>query len=270
MASSTALAHTLTDEQLGDLLELMADADSVELKLTVPESDHYSVAATLGMDPLDAQIRQIYFFDTPDLRLNQHGVVLRARRVQGKSGDCVAKLRPLTPRTLSKSERRSSGFTVELDAMPEGYVCSGTMKRSVANADVRQVVAGARPLSALFSTKQRAFLYEHAPDGLVLDELSLLGPILVLKLKFDPEGYQRRLVAELWMYPDNSRVLELSTKCDPGEAFQVAAETRAFLSRRGVDLSGKQETKTLRALEFFAARLADSTARSDAPAIPGR
>jgi hypothetical protein len=69
------------------------------------------------MDPLEAQIRQVYFFDTPDLSLNQHGVVLRARRVQGKSGDCAVKLRPLTPRTLSKRERKSSGFTVELDAM---------------------------------------------------------------------------------------------------------------------------------------------------------
>ena len=33
----TAMAYTLTGEQLGELLELMADADSVELKLTVPE-----------------------------------------------------------------------------------------------------------------------------------------------------------------------------------------------------------------------------------------
>ena len=77
----------------------------------------------------------------------------------------------------------------------------------------------------------------------------------MLKLKFEPEGFERRLVAELWMYPDNSRVLELSTKCAPGEAFQVAAEARAFLSGRGVDLSGEQETKTAKALEYFAGRL---------------
>jgi hypothetical protein len=32
----------------------MADADSVELKLTVPESHHFSAAASLGIDPLDA------------------------------------------------------------------------------------------------------------------------------------------------------------------------------------------------------------------------
>jgi CYTH domain len=175
MTSPKAMTHTLTDEQLGELLELMADADSVELKVTVPESDQYSVAAALGMDPLEAQIRQVYFFDTPDLSLNQHGVVLRARRVRGKSGDCAVKLRPLTPRTLSKRERKSFGFTVELDAMPGGYVCSGTMKRSVGNMDVRQVVAGTRPLSALFSAKQRAFLSQHAPVGLALDKLSVLG-----------------------------------------------------------------------------------------------
>jgi inorganic triphosphatase YgiF len=37
------------------------------------------------MDPLDAQIGQVVFFDTPDLTLNTHGVVVRARRVQGKT-----------------------------------------------------------------------------------------------------------------------------------------------------------------------------------------
>ena len=60
------------------------------------------------------------------------------------------------------------------------------------------------------------------------------------------------MVAELWLYPDGSRVLELSTKCSPDDAFRVAAETRAFLAERGVDTSGEQETKTKKALEFYA------------------
>jgi hypothetical protein len=138
---------------------------------------------------------------------------------------------------------------VEVDAMPGGHVCSGSLKRAVGNVEVREVVHGDRPLGSLFSEPQREFLAEHAPDGPELEELSVLGPILVLKLKFEPEGFERQLVAELWMYPDNSRVLELSTKCEPGEAFQAAAEARAFLSGRGVDLSGEQETKTAKALE---------------------
>ena len=214
------------------------------------------MAAALGIDPLDAEIRQVYFFDTPDLRLYRQGVVVRARRVQGKDGDSVVKRRPVVPAEVPKKRRKSPGFKVEVDAMPGGHVCSGSLKESVGNADVREVVHGDRPLSSLFSEQQAEFLADHAPDGPALEELSVLGPIIVLKLKFEPEGFERRLVAELWMYPDNSRVLELSTKCDPGEAFQVAAEARAFLSGRGVDLSGEQETKTAKALEYFAGRLA--------------
>ena len=60
---------------------------------------------------------------------------------------------------------------------------------------------------------------------------------------------------ELWFYPDGSRILELSTKCAPTEGFQVAAETRAFLSSQGVDLLGEQQTKTKTALEYFSRNL---------------
>ena len=257
MPAATIATPTLSDAQLGDLLGLIKGADSAELKLTVPDEGHYATAVALGMDPLDAQIRQVYFFDTPDLTLNKRGVVIRARRVQRKGGDSVVKLRPVVPDALPKRLRKSSGFTVEVDAMPGGFVCSGTLKESVDNAHVREVVHGGGELRSLFSKQQREFLSSHAPDAPGLEELSVLGPILVLKLKFAPEGFERRLVAELWMYPDHSRVLELSTKCAPGEAFQAAAEARAFLSSRGVDLSGEQETKTLKALEYFAAGLTD-------------
>jgi hypothetical protein len=253
-ASAASAAPTISDEQLPEVLDLISDADSVELKLTVPESGHYEAARSLGMDSLDAEIRQVYFFDTPALDLNDAGVVMRARRVQRKGGDSVVKLRPVVPGELPEKLRSDAGFTVELDAMPGGYVCSGTLKRRVENADVREAVTGGGPVEALFSKRQRAFLAEHAPEGLVIEDLSVLGPILVLKLKFAPEDFGRRLVAELWTYPDGSRVLELSTKCAPGEAFQAAAESRAFLSGRGVDLAGGQETKTRKALEFFAAR----------------
>jgi hypothetical protein len=69
-----------------------------------------------------------------------------------------------------------------------------------------------------------------------------------------PPGLDRRLVAELWLYPDNSMILELSTKCAPSEALEVAGELRDFLTAAGVDLEGEQETKTRRALEFFTGR----------------
>ena len=139
--------------------------------------------------------------------------------------------------------------------MPGGFVCSGSMKRALGTTEVRDAVTGKQPIRKLFSKEQRTLYAAHAPEGLELDGLSILGLILVLKLKFSPKGYDRKLVAELWLYPDNSMILELSTKCAPAEAFQVAAETRAFLTKRDIDLSGEQETKTKKALEFFSERL---------------
>jgi hypothetical protein len=258
MATATEGRPALSDADLLELLALIKGADSVELKLTVPESDQVSAVHRLGMDPLDAQIRQVFFFDTPELTLYRHGVVPRARRIQQKASDSVIKLRPVVPAELPKAVRKSPAFGVEVDAMPGGFVCSGSLKGTLGTTEVREAALGTRRISTLFSKEQRAFYAEHAPAGLELDDLAVLGPIFVLKLKFALAGYPRRLVAEMWLYPDGSRVLELSTKCAPAEAFQVAAEARAFLSARGVDLSGEQETKTRKALDFFSAKLRES------------
>jgi hypothetical protein len=252
-----ARAPRLSDFELGELLALTKGADSVELKLTVPESTQRSAVLALGMDPLQAQIRQVFFFDTPELTLNQHGLVVRARRVQQRNDDSVVKLRPVVPEQIPATLRQSPAMVVEVDAMPGGYVCSATFKGALGTTDVLDVAAGQRPIRRLFSKDQRAFYAEHAPDGVGLDDLSIFGPINVFKLKFSPKDFGRRLVAEMWLYPDNSRILELSLKCPPSEMFQVAVETTAYLQGRGVDTSGDQQTKTTTALEFFAAELAN-------------
>jgi hypothetical protein len=254
-------ARRLTDAQLEEMLALTSHADSVELKLTVPDTEARSTVNALDMDPLEGQIRQVFFFDTPDLALNKQGVVVRARRVQGRGDDTVVKLRPIVPDELPPSVRKAKTMVVEVDAMPGGYVCSASFKGALGPGDaVKQVAAGNRAIRKLYSKEQRAFYAAHAPEGLALDDLSVLGPINVLKLKFTPKGFKRRLVAELWLYPDGERILELSTKCAPGEGFQVAAEMRAFLADRGVDLYGEQQTKTKTALDYFAKVLKEGAA----------
>jgi hypothetical protein len=241
----------LIDDRLAELLSLIREVDSVELKLTVPDSHHRSVVEALEMDALDAQIRQVWFFDTPDLALEGAGLVVRGRRVQGRGDDTVVKLRPVVPHELPDEVRASPSFTVEVDVLPGGSVCSGSLRAADRGSRVREALAGSRPLRTLFTKEQRSFYTAHAQAGLDLDELTPLGPILVLKLKFSPTGYDRRLVAELWNYPDGSRILELSTKCAPDEALSVGLEARSFLESRGVDLSGVQQTKTRTALELF-------------------
>jgi hypothetical protein len=250
MATSTGRS-TLSDEQLQEILGLIKGADSVELKLTVPEPSQRSTALALGLDPLQAEIRQVYFLDTPELLLDQHGLVVRARRSQKKGDDSVVKLRPVVPEHLDPDVRRCERFGVEVDAAPGGFVCSGSMKGMPTTGTVQEAASGARAPRKLFSKEQRAFFAAHAPDGVTLDDLTLYGPIFVLKLKYSPAGYDRRLVGEVWLYPDATRILELSLKCDPAETFQVAAEARAFLASKGVDLDGRQQMKTRTALEYF-------------------
>ena len=127
---------------------------------------------------------------------------------------------------------------------------------------------GRLAVSKLFAKDQRAFFATHAPKGIELDQLRVLGPTFILKSVFpaDLSGMgragERKMVAEMWLYPDGTRILELSTKCLPGEAFQVGMETRAYLAGRGIDLGATQTTKTRTALTFYAAQLR----AEDAPA----
>jgi hypothetical protein len=248
--TGTDASPKLLTPQLEELLGLVGDADSVELKLTVPDEDRQSAAAALGVDPLDARLRQVFFFDTPELALDQAGVVVRARRTQGAPDDTVVKLRPVVPSDLPADLRARKDFVVEVDAMPGSFVCSGSFK---GKADtVMETVAGGQRLRKLFSKPQRSFFAAHAPEGIDLDDLSVLGPVTALKLKLLPEGLDRKLAVELWLYPDGSRILELSTKCAPADWFEATTQSRDYLVGLGMNLSGEQATKTRAALEYFA------------------
>jgi hypothetical protein len=239
-------------DQFAELLKLVKGAKSVELKLTIPAESHRATIEALGIDPLDGQIRLVTFFDTPDLALSKAGVVVRVRRIQGKGADSVVKLRPIAPDDIPAELRRLPDFGVEVDAMPGGFVCSGSFKGSADPEQVKRASAGQSTPRKAFSKAQRAFYKTHAPEGLTIDDLSALGPIFVLKVPFTPKELAHKLVAELWLYPDGSRILELSTKCPPPDLPGVLTNVRRFLIERDVERHGEQQTKTKRALEFFA------------------
>jgi hypothetical protein len=260
---------SLWDEHLVPMLDVLELADSVELKVMIPDADHDWTMAALQIDPVEAQLREVVYYDTPDLVLHRHGLVVRVRRIQGARSDSVVKLRPVVPAEVSAKLRRARSFVIEIDALPTGFVCSGSFKGRPGFVDRAELLTGARPVRTLFSKAQWTFLAKHAPAGVDLDTLTLLGPITVHKLKFAPTGHARSLVAELWFYPDGSRILELSTRCEPVDVVAVATETKALLADRGVTLTGEQRTKTRMALEFFSQRVnaaSDASADTAAPA----
>jgi hypothetical protein len=131
-------------------------------------------------------------------------------------------------------------------------VCSGSFKGE-ARAAVLDTAVGKARLRKLFSKPQRAFFADHAPEGVELDDLSVLGPVHALKLKVSPKGMARRLAVEMWIYPDGTQIVELSTKCAPNEWLEVGIRSRDFLRDLGLDLTAEQATKTRTALEYFAA-----------------
>ena len=109
----------MNDKQLGAMLDTIKQSDSVELKATIPLPEQRAALLALGLDPLQAQVRLVYFFDTPTLALQKAGVVVRARRVQGKGEDTVVKLRPVVPTELPDEWRTSRSF----NAIAWGRAC---------------------------------------------------------------------------------------------------------------------------------------------------
>ena len=254
-AAESALAKPLSGDQVVAMFKLIKGANSVELKLSVPLTSHRATIKSIGLDPVEAQPRQAFFFDTPDLALNKAGVVVRARRTQGGTADTVIKLRPVDPSTIDPELRRSAAFKVEVDVMPGGFVCSASFKGVCTGKEVLDVTAGKMPLRKLFSKEQRAFFDAHAPAGITMDQLVILGPTFLLKAKHQPKDFDRPIVVEMWLYPDGARVLEVSTKCLPKEAFEFGDQFKAYLAAQGIVLGADQSAKTKSSLEYFSARL---------------
>ena len=74
MTTPTDEAPRLTDNQIADVMKLLKGADTVEMKVSIPTDAHRATIQGLPLDPVEAQPRQIWFFDTPDLTLNKAGI----------------------------------------------------------------------------------------------------------------------------------------------------------------------------------------------------
>jgi hypothetical protein len=248
------VVQSLSPQEMKNLLRLVKNSKSIEIKVSVPMGEHQRIALSMGIDPVEAEPRHVYFFDTNDQALNRAGLIVRARRIQGGIADTVVKLRPVDPVRIDAELKRSHAFKVEVDAMPDGtFICSASCKGDATGQEVLDVTEGRMPLRSLFSKQQRAYYEAHAPAGITLDSLRVKGPILVLRTKHRPKEFKRGVTVELWMWPDGKHILELSTKCAPAEAFQTGVEFRNYLEEHGLDLGAKQETKTKTAMQKFMA-----------------
>ncbi|BCY12073.1 hypothetical protein [Actinoplanes sp. L3-i22] len=233
----------------GRTVKLADQAERVELKVVSSERQ----CRSLAIDRAAAESRRVFFLDTPDLALYRAGLVVRVRDMGDRPDDVVVKLRPMDSHTVPKWVRRKNMLEVEIDAMPGQRVCSGSLKVRLGRGVVARTWSAGRPLTKLLPQPQRRLLAACGPDRLSLDDLVVFGPVEVRKYRFEPDGFDRRLAAEKWAFPDGSTVLELSTRCPVGKAPEVAARLTATLSAHGVAPAASQMTKTEMTLRYSAA-----------------
>lgn len=243
----------LSADEMVKVFDLLKGSNSVELKLIVPDTQ-YGAIRRLGFDPVEAEPRQVYFFDTPDLALNNAGLIVRARRCASGRGDTVVKRRPVEPEEIDVDLRRDAAFKIEVDVMPGGYVCSASSKGRCMSKEVLDACQGKIPLDSIFNRKQREYYDSHAPAGISMNDLVPLGPTFLLRLKKQPKDFDRPVTVELWLYPDGSRILEMSTKGVPTEAFQLGMQFKVFIRDCGIPIAEEAVTKTSSALKFHSKR----------------
>ncbi len=106
-------------ETRGQVAKIMAGAEGVEIKATIPQHQIELALQAYGLR-VDDNERYIYFFDTPDLELFGQGVIARARRVVGAEHDSTVKFRPVEPDSVPALRRKYRGFKPGSDAGDQG------------------------------------------------------------------------------------------------------------------------------------------------------
>lgn len=234
---------------------ILAAADRVELKVIVAAAQHGAVLAVLDRPQRRTRRRQVYYLDTPDLALARCGMIVRARRTRRPGGggcaDSMVKLRRPVPVELTGRVRRSPNLAVELDALPGRTDWAASLRRSLGPSVVAAAVTGQQRWGTLLSAEQHAFLRAHTTR---VDDLLVHGPVEVTRTPAGTTGFAATMIVECWVFPDRSRLVELSTRCRTAHAGTVAARARGFLDDHGVTPAAVQTTKTRACLDYFTRR----------------
>jgi hypothetical protein len=229
----------------------MAAMDAVEIRRTIRPDQELRAVRAMEVDEDTADVRLIYFYDTPDLDLFKAGVVLRARLIKGDADDSTVKFRPVEAASVPRDWQRLKGFKLEADWVSDHVVCSASLTGRQQRGEIDEVAKGSRAIGKLFSSDQERFLSEFYKGPLDFGELRVMGPIRVLRWKPKHETFPHELTLEEWRLPNGEELVEVSIKTPANEAHQARTEFDTHLRELGLDPEGAQGTKTRTALEYF-------------------
>ena len=227
----------------------VAGVAGVEIKVTIRGDQELKGIRALELDEDSAEVRVIYFYDTPNLDLFNAGVVLRARLVKGDNDDSTVKIRPVEPAKVPQNWSELPGFKIEADSTGDRVVCSASLTTVQKRDEIDDVAKGKRPIQKLYSPDQERFLSQFTPHPVDFAALKVLGPIRVLRWKTKHKRFEHELTCEEWRLPDGEDLLEVSIKVEPDRAATAGKAFENHLRELGLDPAGAQETKTRTALE---------------------
>jgi len=232
-----------------------AGVAAVEIKITVKPTEELRALRTLELDEDTAEVRVVYFYDTPKLDLFHAGVALRARLVKGDRDDSTVKIRPVDPSKISEAWKKILGFKLEADATGLRIVRSASLTTVQKRDEINAVANEQRPIYKLFSRDQVRFLAEFYNKAVDFDKLKTLGPIRVLCWKTEHKDFAYPLSIEEWRLPNGEDLVEVSIKVQPAQSVKAKKHFETHLKELGLDPKGAQQTKTLTALQYFASQL---------------
>ncbi len=236
----------------------MAATDAVEIKCTIRPDQELRAERAMEVDEDTAEVRLVYFYDTPELDLFKARVVLRARLLKGDADDSTVKFRPVEPASIPKDWLRLKGFKLEADWVGDHVVCSASLTDLQQRDEIDEVAKGKRAIGKLFSSDQERFLREFYKGPLGFEKLRVIGPIRVLRWKPKHETFPHELTLEEWRLPSGEELVEVSIKAPPDQALEARKEFETHLRDLGLDPKGAQDTKTRTVLEYFASILKEA------------
>jgi hypothetical protein len=238
----------------GRFARITSGADAIEIKATIPQRQITGALRRYKLTQRNDDERLVYFFDTPDLRLLQAGIIFRARRVIGGEHNSTIKFRPVQAEKVDRSWHKYPDFKIEVDASEKGFVKSASFSMPVPKGLIKRVVARDEHTASLFTKPQEKFVREMARRRIDFAKLQALGPLKAQRWDFTDPACPWPITAELWRREDGARLMELSVKAKAAQAAAVMAGFMAFLAEVGAERDAGQLAKTRWALEYYAAK----------------
>src|SRR5262245_7537414 len=122
----------------------IAAMDTCEIKVTIRPDQELRAERSMELDEDSADVRVIYFYDTPRLDLFRAGVALRARLVKGDDDDSTVKFRPVEAARIPKDWKERDGFKLEADCVGPRVVCSASLTVIQKRDEIDEVAKGKR------------------------------------------------------------------------------------------------------------------------------